>query len=334
MLNQFLLGCILAAQILGLTLPQTLEEGVYAVPTVTDEGVKQEILPAIATAASSQTQPQSVVFYRFLPPTPNRPQPPIRIATSDGPGVRADAAMLMDRDTGAVLWQKNPSKQRSIASITKLATALVYLRHQPVDGSSHIHTIAPEDNAVIGYNLTFPTGTQVTTGNLFNAMLLGSLNNAALALQGATGLPRDQFIADMNHLAEELRMSHTSFVDQTGVSNNNMSTAGDIALLAQYAFAQPDIHAVANTGQLEVTDVTGKILRTVHTTNGLVGRTDVVLEGFKTGTTEGAGYCYVFQANIEGHSVIGVVLGSTSDADRFSDALTMIRWTGDQFDWK
>lgn len=357
MLNQTLISLVIAAHLLGLTLPQLLEEGVYVVPTLLTQSAaalptdfttapeeaaptelnlwEMRILPAVADSAARQQAFTAPVFKRFLPLSADRPQPPLKIGTSHGPQLTAASALLMDASTGMVLWQKNPDTVRSVASITKLMTALVYLDHQPADGMDHVHTLAPEENAVVGYNLTLPTGTQVTTGSLFAAMLVGSLNNAALALNGATGLSKPEFMTEMNQLAQELGMTHTQFVDQTGVHDGDQSTVGDIALLAKRAFIHPEISQYAQTTNLEIRDVSGQALRTVRTTDHLLNSNpDLEIQGAKTGTTTKAGYCFVFQVVIEGHSVIGVILGGTSDANRFTDAETMIDWTSQQFDWK
>lgn len=334
MLNQTFISLVIAAHLLGLSLPQLMEEGVYVAPTWVNDQVQMRILPAVADSAARQEELTSAVFTRFLPVNSDRPQPPYKLGISQGPDTNAQAAMLMDVSTGMVLWQKNPDRQRSIASITKLMTALVYLNHQPADGMDHVHTLAPEENAVVGYNLALPSGTQITTGSLFGAMLVGSLNNAALALNGATGLPKPDFISAMNHQAVEFGMTHTQFVDQTGVNDGDQSTAGDIALLAKQAFTHPEITQYAQTSTLEVRDVSGKAVRTVRSTDQLLSNSDLEIQGAKTGTTINAGYCFVFQVKIEGHPVIGVILGDTSDANRFSDAEKMIQWTSEQFDWK
>lgn len=328
MLNQYLISLSLAAHLLGLSLPSVIEEGVYIVP------IDQRLLPAVSHAAATQTQPVSDVMSRFLPVSANRPQPPIRVGTSSGPTQSAQAALLMDADTGMVLWQKNPDTVRPIASLTKLITALVYLNYQPTDTWNHVHTLAAEENDVVGFNLTFPTGTQVTTQNLFAALLVGSHNNAALALNGATGLSSADFILEMNQLAQQIGMRRTRFVDQTGVSDANQATVGDLALLAQEAFRHADITQHVQTPVLEIFDVTGTKVRTVKSTNLLADDPELLLEGAKTGTTEAAGYCFVFQSRIEGHAVIGVILGDISDENRFADAERMIQWTSEQFDWK
>lgn len=340
MINQFLLSLVLAAHVLGLTLPQVFAEGVYVVPTLLAGEQHPEVtqlewrvLPAVSDSASRQNVQVSSVLSHFLPLNENRFSPPIKIGTSSNPSTSAGSALLMDRDTGMVLWQKNPDTVRPIASITKLMTAVVYLKHQPPEGMEHVHTLAPEDNATVGYNLTFPSGTQLTTGSLFSAMLVGSLNNAALALNGATGLSREDFLKEMNRLAAEFGMRHSTFIDPTGVQNGDVSTVGDIALLAKNAFSLSEIEQFASVAELEIKNVSGDIVRTVHSTDQLVDNSDVHLTGAKTGTTQEAGFCFVFQAEIEGHQVIGVILGDTSDANRFTDAQTMIQWTSEQFDW-
>lgn len=357
MFNQTLISLVIAAHLLGLSLPQLMEEGVYVAPTLiteaavalpTDFGAapieaapaelnlwQMRMLPAVPDSAARQEVLTSPVFRRFLPVNENRPQPPFKTGTSQGPSVTARAAVLMDANTGMVLWQKNPDSVRSIASITKLMTALVYLDHQPAAGMEHVHTLAPEDNAVVGYNLTFASGTKITTGSLLAAMLVGSHNNAALALNGATGLAKQEFITEMNQLAQELGMTHTHFVDQTGVNDGDQATVGDVALLAKRAFTYPEISQYAQTTSLEIRDVSGQAVRTVRTTDHLLtNNPDLKIQGAKTGTTTNAGFCFVFQVEIEGRPVIGVILGDTSDANRFTDAETMIQWTSQQFDWK
>ncbi|MBI2411442.1 MAG: D-alanyl-D-alanine carboxypeptidase [Candidatus Kerfeldbacteria bacterium] len=318
MLTNFLLSIAIITQLAKLPLPEAMTQAEHfvIVPTTTSEeanAFEWRLMPAVDTT--------------FLPPK--------KIDDDHGPEIDARSSVVMDAATQQVLWQKNPDAEVSIASITKLMTALVWLDHKPADGLNHIHTFAPEDDTPGGKELNLPYGAQLTTFNVLRSSLVASYNDTALALAHSSRLSEDEFVAAMNHKAQALSMEHTTFVDPTGLYKGNISTPFDIALLAREAFSKPEIQVPASMTKhaQEIEDTHQPI--TVYTTDKLLYDTDLNIVGGKTGYTDEAGYCVVVEVR-EPHSerdVIVVVLGAPTEEGRFTTAKQIIEWTFLHYAW-
>ena len=152
-----------------------------------------------------------------------------------GPVVSADSAIMVDYNTMLPLWQKNPDAVMSIASLTKLMTALV-LMDLDLDWTQSID-ITDTDNNTDGSRLRVPTGAKVSLEDLLRGMLVGSANNATMSLVNATGLGHDAFVVKMNEKADELGLENTSFVEPTGLNENNISTVSEYMVIAKQAFS-------------------------------------------------------------------------------------------------
>lgn len=250
---------------------------------------------------------------------------------SDSYGVNLSAvsAIVMDKNTGAILWQKNADEVRSIASITKLMTGLVFLEHNP--GWSELVTMVTEDEAH-GDAPEILRGEQVTVKNLFYTALIASDNNAIQALVRSTGLSKERFVALMNTKAQELKLTNTKFVDVTGLAEGNQSTAREVLSLAKIAFSQEDIIKAAQLPEYNFTATSGKAHR-VFSTNRLFNSYLNIKAG-KTGYIEAAGYCVVSEvADKDNNRIIGVVLGSDSNDNRFKDLKILTGWILENFNW-
>jgi D-alanyl-D-alanine endopeptidase (penicillin-binding protein 7) len=248
-----------------------------------------------------------------------------RKAGTPSPAVTARAAVSIDAGSGQVLYQKNPQQVRSLASLTKLMTALVFLDHNP-DWSKTI-TMERDDN-VGGATVDLRPGEQVSVRDLFAAMLIGSKNNAVLALVRASGLSQVDFVAEMNERAAALKLSQTRFVEPTGLDARNVSTALDYARLSQAALQKNEIRWFTSLPMYRFqTRNTGRLID-VHNTNRLV-RGRYFLQGGKTGFTDEAGYCLVTYLKNQPRGraeVINVVMGDSRYQFIFDDTSRLADW--------
>jgi D-alanyl-D-alanine carboxypeptidase len=237
-----------------------------------------------------------------------------------GVKITAQSAAVIDKDSGIVLWKKNADQIRSIASITKLMTAIIFLEN----------VLEPRDEAN-GGTPDIKRGETVRVKDLFHTSLIASDNNATLALVRSTGLTRDEFVKEMNKKAKSLGLENTHFVGPTGLSDDNKSTAIEILQLAKYAFEHEDINAVAGLAEYNFTSLSGESHRIFSTNQLLSSYLDI--EAGKTGFINASGYCIVAEVKGEQANVITVVLGSETNPDRFQDLKILTGWILENFDW-
>jgi len=159
-------------------------------------------------------------------------------AESLGVSVTAKSVLVIDKKSAKILYQKNPDRIRSIASLTKLMTALVFLDHNP--GWDTPITISGNDYRSGGVTYLI-AGEEISARGVFNTALIASANEAAVALWRSTGLSEENFIGEMNQKVQELGMADTVFTDVTGLKNDNASTATDVILMVRAALDRPDI---------------------------------------------------------------------------------------------
>lgn len=219
----------------------------------------------------------------------------------------AQSAIVIDKDTGALIFEKNADDIRSVASLTKLMSALVFLEHNP--GWEKVVTLQKAD-FVGGASLYAKAGDKVKIKDLFNAALVGSQNNSLLALVRSTGLSKEQFVLLMNKKAKDLDLEKTFFIEPTGLDEKNVSTAKEIAVIAQNAFSKPEILKATTTQSYKVPLVNRKATFTVQNTNKKILSRDLCVTGSKTGWTDEAGYNLVTQAKNDYHELIALVMGA------------------------
>jgi len=229
--------------------------------------------------------------------------------------VPARSAIAWNAAGGTITFQQNAFLRLPIASLTKLMTAMVALDHGiNWDQETDIQL----NEYGIGGQLLLQPGERVTMRDLFTASLLGSANNATLAYVRALGLSKAEFVQAMNRKAVELNLEQTTFTDVTGLDKGNISTAYEVARLAQYAFTHyPDIARA--TSLKEYSFVVGGSGRehTIHNTNKLVSEGGLIVGGSKTGFLYEAEYCLVVQGSGRLKDLTAVVLGSPSEAQQY-----------------
>ena len=244
-------------------------------------------------------------------------------ATPDKLALKSSVALVMDQDTNEVLFSKNSQAVLPIASITKLMTAVVVTDAQlPLD---EVLTVTADDvDTEKGSRSRLSVGSQLTRGEMLHLALMSSENRAAHALgrNYPGGLP--VFVSAMNAKAQLLGMIDTRYVEPTGLSSLNQSSAHDLAALVKVAHTYPLIRELSTSPEFLV-DVGSRKLQ-YHNTNRLVSNPtwDIGLQ--KTGYITEAGRCLVMQASLAGRKLIMVFLDSSGLNTRLADAERVRRW--------
>jgi serine-type D-Ala-D-Ala endopeptidase (penicillin-binding protein 7) len=239
------------------------------------------------------------------------------------PDVRAEAAIIYNPATGKVLWETNSQDQRSIASITKVMTAVVFLENPPDMFAPQVVQSIDVRNASTTY---LRAGYTVTGDDLLHLMLIASDNGAARMLARVSPYGYDGFIRRMNERAKELGLTTTSYADPSGLLAGNVSSAYDLARLITYVSGDERIASIMRTPYYTVN--AGRHPIQIHSTNQLVMRGDVDVEAGKTGFISKAGYCLATLLRLPegGPQVAVVVLGAKSNAGRFWETRHLFNW--------
>jgi D-alanyl-D-alanine carboxypeptidase (penicillin-binding protein 5/6) len=232
----------------------------------------------------------------------------------------APAAILVDANTGAVLWAKRPHERRAIASTTKIMTGLLALEHLPL---TKVIRINPLVTRVALNREGLRAHDRVAVWKLMYGLLLFSGNDDALALAIATSGSRGAFLQLMNEKARELGLRDTHYTSPSGVvDRGNYSSAYDLAALARYAMAVPRFRAVTRTHIAHVKWSKPTYAKTYVNKNVLIG-TYRGADGVKTGWTTIAGHCLVASARRGDKRLIAVVLHSP---DPYGDARRLLNF--------
>ncbi|MCD7947483.1 MAG: D-alanyl-D-alanine carboxypeptidase [Oscillospiraceae bacterium] len=219
--------------------------------------------------------------------------------------VSAQAAILIEADTGRILYEKNADAQRSIASTTKLMTALV-VAERGLDMQQKV-VIKPEWTGAEGTSLYLKANDEITVEALLYGLLLQSGNDAAIALAGYCAGDVDTFVSWMNLKAEDLEMTHSHFENPNGLDDEgHYSTASDMAILAQAVMHNKTLAAIVGTKSITVDGWS------FVNHNKLLWRYDGCI-GLKTGYTGDAGRTLVSCAERDGLRLIAVTLGAPDD---------------------
>jgi D-alanyl-D-alanine carboxypeptidase (penicillin-binding protein 5/6) len=220
------------------------------------------------------------------------------------------AGLVFDLDTGEVLWRRRPLRVVSIASLTKIMTALVTVDRSDPDDPVRITPAALRyEGSAIGL---LPEGRRVRLETLLNGLLIVSGNDAAIALAVHVSGTQRRFVALMNRRAREWGLECTHFVSAHGLEDGNRSCARDLAVLTRLAMAEPRIRRIARRRQVafHFPIKGGKLYLTGHNPLMRLGYPGAV--GLKTGYTDSAGRCFVGVARRGGRR-LGVVLLNSRD---------------------
>ncbi len=247
-------------------------------------------------------------------------------AAADPLDLKSSVALVLDQDTNEVLFSKNSQAVLPIASITKLMTALVVSdAKQPLD---EVLTVSTDDiDTEKGSGSRLKVGTRLPREEMLHLALMASENRAANALGRHYPGGLQAFVAAMNLKAQSLGMKDTRYVEPTGLSSRNQSSATDLALLVREADKHALIRQLSTSREHGVT--VGSRNVSFRNSNGLVrsGEWDIGLQ--KTGYITEAGRCLVMQAQLSGRKLIMVLLDSAGKYSRIGDAERIRKWVSE-----
>ena len=244
-------------------------------------------------------------------------------SSSDPLALRSSVALVVDQDTHEVLLSKNDQAVLPIASLTKLMTGVIVSEaHLPMDENI---TITQDDvDTEKGSSSRLAVGSTLSRGEMLHLALMSSENRAAHALGRTFPGGLSAFVALMNAKAKSLGMMDTSYVEPTGLSSKNQSSARDLAVLVSAAHTDPVLRELTTSPgyQVEV----GRRTLQYNNTNRQVKNPawDIGLQ--KTGYISEAGQCLVMQAKVAGRKLIMVFLDSAGKLSRIADAERVKRW--------
>jgi len=245
--------------------------------------------------------------------------------------LRSSSALVQDAGTGEVVFGKNADAVVPIASITKLMTAMVTL-DRGLDLDERI-TLSREDAVGMkGARSRLRTGLSIKRGDLLLLALMSSENRAAAALGHSYPGGLEAFVDAMNAKAAVLQMNESRFVEPTGLSPANVSTAGDLAKMVRAAHEYPLIRefSTKNRATVQATTMSKRGTRTLPlqygNTNGLVRSSYWDIELSKTGYISEAGRCLVMHVRLAEKDLIVVLLDSWGKHSRIGDANRIRKW--------
>ncbi len=243
----------------------------------------------------------------------------------------AKEVIVVDDGSRKILLSKNAQVPRSLASISKLMTALVSTDRGLSMNSTG--TIVSEDE-VGGARLRVTSGTPLTIREIFDSMLIGSANNAANAVARSTGLAKSDFVAAMNDRARAMGLTSTTFVDPSGIEVENISTATDVAALAFEAFDNPQVRRATTTSSFTL--VAASQTHTVKNTDWLLtdAKNGLYVMGGKTGYLNESGWNFAVRIkDARQHPLLIVVMGASDQRESFNEASALAKWTWSNYKW-
>ncbi|MGI6205805.1 MAG: D-alanyl-D-alanine carboxypeptidase family protein [Anaerovoracaceae bacterium] len=252
------------------------------------------------------------------------------------PETGAQSAVLIDANTGEVLFDKSMDMTEYPASTTKIMTALLAIENLPLD---EVVTVGVDATQVEGSNLELKAGEQLTVEQLLYGMMLKSANDMAVALADAVAGSVEDFAVLMNERAEEIGCTNTHFVTPNGLPNDqHVTTAHDLALIASEAMKNEEFAKIVKTKTYTIPATNMSEARKVTNSNQLLTGDGTVtvdgversyyyegIKGIKTGYTNAAQACLVADAERDGLDLISVTMHSTRE-DQYPDAIKILDW--------
>jgi D-alanyl-D-alanine carboxypeptidase (penicillin-binding protein 5/6) len=272
-------------------------------------------LSGVAVCVSAQISSDPTV--KALTPPPAQPGPP---------DIKASSAILVDADTGQVLYEKNPDTPRPPASTTKIMTAILLLENTK---PTEVLTASKKANTTGGSSLNLGIGEKVTAHDMLYALMLRSANDGCVVVSERIAGSEAKFAEMMTRKAHEIGAVNTVFHNCNGLNENpNRTTARDLSIMARYAFRFPEFNAAVQTKYMGIKRSSGS--------------KDVLLknhakflwhfpgaDGVKTGYTVPAGHCFVGAATRNGWRLVSVVLNSP---DISQETVALMKYGFSQFE--
>jgi D-alanyl-D-alanine endopeptidase (penicillin-binding protein 7) len=244
------------------------------------------------------------------------------------------AAIVVDSATGKELYSFKPTLKWTAASLSKLAAALVAVDHHPAWAKGYAMSSRDE---VGGGRLRVNSGTVISARDMFFASIVGSANNTTMSLARLSGLGAQGFVNHMNSTVKALGAKNSKFYEPSGMNPKNVTTAADMAKIAQAAFSNTLIRTAATTGSYNVRIVkTGAIHMIKNTNPILTVDPEIYVLGGKTGYLEESKYNFVLKAQPIDRSkpaLTVVVLGAPTKESSFASGKSLAQWAWDAYDW-
>lgn len=233
----------------------------------------------------------------------------------------ANSVILVNYDTGEIVYQKDINKRQPVASIVKVMTALVALENKALNS---VFTVSKKAASIGEDSMGLTEGEQVSLGDLFYGLMLPSGNDAAITIAEGVSGNEDAFVTQMNEEAVNLGIKDTKFINASGLDEDGRdqySTAYDLAILAHYIWSKyPDFDKIASTYHMVIdANPSHKAFDLYNQTNLLTTYPGV--QGIKPGFTWNAGWCLMTYAENNNVKLIGVVLGSTDRRGEMKELL-------------
>ena len=252
---------------------------------------------------------------------------------SSKPEIKALAAIVVRESDGEVIYSKSETKVLPIASLSKLIFAKVFL-----DLGINFDEVVTYKKQDENYNyeycevwesarLSVVEGETLTVGDLFYSAIIGSANNTVETLVRNSGLSRADFVARMNKYAKDLGATNTFFVEPTGLSPENVSSAKDYAIIVKEIFADKRLQEISSQTTYSFSTINTKKLHNLKNTNQLLKDSTYKITGSKTGYLHESGYCLVTRVNHLGENYIVINLNSKTRDDSFKDNEKLIQFS-------
>lgn len=282
---------------------------------------QQQLETKRAPTVAYRATPRVAATDPVTPPARMRTFP---LANTAGVNLQSHAALVMNAETGHMIYGKNAADRTPIASISKLMTAMVTLdAHLDMDQSIRIADADVDRLKMSSSRLE--VGTTLSRHDTMWLALMSSENRAAAALARTYPGGKAAFVTAMNRKARSLGMNHTIFHDPTGLNKFNTSTAADLALMVQAAYRYPLIRQFTTTTDHDIVSASGRQLHYINS-NALVREGDWNIELSKTGYIKEAGHCLVMVTEVQNKPMIMVFLDSSGSMSRISDAKNLKNW--------
>jgi len=246
----------------------------------------------------------------------------------------AKSALVQDAASGMMLLAKHPYEIRSVGSVTKLMSALVFLEQEP--NLQEIVALDPAQDLIEGGRVYLAFYDGILLSDVLGASLVGSDNTATESLVRFSGLTKEEFVTRMNSMATDIGMTSTTFTDPTGIDAGNRSSAVDLVQLLQ-ASEENDVMAEWMVrSSVDVQHVSGRVIP-IENTNKLLesflNEGEFAVEGGKTGFLPQAGYVLATTIDRGGDRIHVIVLGSDSKDERIQEVKGLASWAFRVFEW-
>lgn len=247
-------------------------------------------------------------------------------STNEEPEINSRIALIYDRASGRILYEKNGNKQTPMASTTKIMTAIVVIENANLDDVVEVDSKAA---TIGGSRLGLKKGDKVTVNDLLYGLMLRSGNDAAIALATYVGGSIEGFADMMNEKAEELGLTNTHFVVPHGLDNDgHYTTAYELAKITDYALENSTFEKIVSTSSTTIS-INGNS-KQINNTNKLLSSVSGVY-GVKTGFTNGAGRCLVAAWKDDEMDIITVIIGADTSDIRTNDTKELINYVQENY---